>query len=431
MPKKSNLDSEKKLKTKKTASGSKVGQTVKSKAISTAGRKVSSLKKKTSKKKIEKKDLQTNDLIEEYELRSENTVENNDWDNKESGKEDSLERLFSNVKKPEFFSKKNESFNSASTSSEARKKKKSSGIGRDILGLFIKIAVLLVVVFALLLSFDILGIYRLEFNDAVSLEVSRVLNLPAGKVDGQTIGAYQYLKDLKVLRSMVLNEREGFVNYSKEKNVNDVVFYGLVANVLVDKQLASYGKQVSQSDLDNQIENLFQQAGGRIPAENIIQDLYNLNLQQFKDKVLRPLLGRELLQQAIVTDENLKINQEAKSRAEEVMLMAQKGANFSELVMTYSDDEATLNIGGELGWVVKGQLDPRWEEAIMETPANSIVPELIKSDFGYHIIRVGERVASEEATTENVRISHILISINIDDYIKNLIDQVEVVRYIK
>ena len=441
MPKKSNLDSEKKSKTKKTVSKPKSGQTVKSKTASTAGKKVSRLKKSAPRKKAEKKDSRLAGLMEEYELRSGEMMEMNDQEERVIGKEESLEKLFSNVKKPQFAGKKNSSFGSEA-------KKKSSGIGRDILGLFIKIIILLVVVFALLLAFDILGIYRLEFNDQVSFEVSKVLKLPAGKVDGQAIGVSQYLEDLKALRSMVLNEREGFVNYSKEKDVNNAIFYSLVANKLVDKQLAGYGKQVTQADIDAQVESLFQQAGGKIQAEKIIQDLYNLDLEQFKDKILRPLLSRELLQQFIVADENLKINQEAKSKAEEILAMAEKGANFSELVTTYSDDEATLNIGGELGWVVKGQLDPRWEEVIMNTPANSIVPELVKSDFGYHIIRVGERVGGTtedeavieggaeetvetEESVEKIRISHILISMSVDDYIKSLIDQAEIVRYIK
>ncbi len=64
---------------------------------------------------------------------------------------------------------------------------------------------------------------------------------------------------------------------------------------------------------------------------------------------------------------------------------------FSQLAKKYSED-GVADQGGDLGWVVKGQLDPDFEAAAFKLQPG--VPSgIVKSRFGYHIIMVEARQA--------------------------------------
>jgi parvulin-like peptidyl-prolyl isomerase len=69
---------------------------------------------------------------------------------------------------------------------------------------------------------------------------------------------------------------------------------------------------------------------------------------------------------------------------------------FSELARKYSED-ASAPSGGDLGWVVKGQLDPDFEAVAFKLP-NGLPSGIVETKFGYHIIVVE---AKEPAGTES------------------------------
>ncbi len=67
-----------------------------------------------------------------------------------------------------------------------------------------------------------------------------------------------------------------------------------------------------------------------------------------------------------------------------------EGANFAELARLNSDDPASAQRGGELGWTVPGDLVPEFERAMNALKIGEL-SEPVRSPFGYHIIQVEER----------------------------------------
>ena len=63
---------------------------------------------------------------------------------------------------------------------------------------------------------------------------------------------------------------------------------------------------------------------------------------------------------------------------------------WNQLAKNNSQDPGSANSGGELGWVGKGQFVKPFEDAA-KALAIGQVSDLVKSDFGYHIIQVEER----------------------------------------
>lgn len=85
---------------------------------------------------------------------------------------------------------------------------------------------------------------------------------------------------------------------------------------------------------------------------------------------------------------------EAKAKAESIRKQIAGGADFAELAKKESDDTASGARGGDLGEFARGQMVPEFEEAAFTTKEGEISP-VIRTQFGYHIIKVAKRSVTE------------------------------------
>ncbi len=76
-------------------------------------------------------------------------------------------------------------------------------------------------------------------------------------------------------------------------------------------------------------------------------------------------------------------------RAAEVLKKIKEGENFQELAKTYSED-ASASVGGDLGFIKKGQLMKEFSEAVAKLKAGE-VSEPFWSGRGLHIILLNEK----------------------------------------
>lgn len=80
---------------------------------------------------------------------------------------------------------------------------------------------------------------------------------------------------------------------------------------------------------------------------------------------------------------------QARQQAQDVLSQLRNGADFAELAREYSED-VTASRGGDLGWFPEGRMVQEFEEAIFSRSQAGLIPRLIKTDYGYHIIEVTE-----------------------------------------
>ncbi|MCD6149345.1 protein translocase subunit SecD [bacterium] len=97
------------------------------------------------------------------------------------------------------------------------------------------------------------------------------------------------------------------------------------------------------------------------------------------------------------------MNEQAKKQAEEILEKAKSGENFEELAKEYSQDPGSRDDGGDLGFAKKGTFVPEFDKVLFESDLKDgeIYPELVETQFGWHIIKkVEERMSEAEDKTE-------------------------------
>jgi peptidyl-prolyl cis-trans isomerase D len=115
--------------------------------------------------------------------------------------------------------------------------------------------------------------------------------------------------------------------------------------------------------------------------ESEIEAFYQSNIQQYSTP--EQVRARHILFQIGDGDEAA-----VRKTAEEILAKAKAaGADFSALATQYSEDEGSKANGGDLDYFGRGRMVPAFEEAAFAMQPGEI-SDLVKSDFGFHIIQV-------------------------------------------
>ena len=92
-----------------------------------------------------------------------------------------------------------------------------------------------------------------------------------------------------------------------------------------------------------------------------------------------------------------------RKQAEELLAKLKGGADFAALAKKMSEDEVSAQKGGDLGAFEAGAMVPEFEKAAAALKPGEL-SELVKSQFGYHIIKGGEKLPAVTRTLEEVRV---------------------------
>lgn len=77
----------------------------------------------------------------------------------------------------------------------------------------------------------------------------------------------------------------------------------------------------------------------------------------------------------------------ARKKVEEILGKAKSGADFAELARQHSEDQSSAKKGGELAMFGSGRMVPEFEEAAFGLKKDNDISEIVKTNYGYHIIK--------------------------------------------
>jgi peptidyl-prolyl cis-trans isomerase D len=263
----------------------------------------------------------------------------------------------------------------------------------------------------------------------------RILALPAFQENGQFIGDQRYRQLLRmqsppmrpdefedqVRRSVITEKLQAALTGWMTVADSDVVSEFKKRNERVKVQVANFpadkfreGVVASDADVAKHFEDhkdayrigekrkirylTIDQEGLRQRATvtgQQIERTYNDNIQQYSTpeqaRASHILLKTEGKDDAVV-----------KKQAEDLLAQLKKGASFEELAKKNSQDEASAVKGGDLDYFNKGQMVPEFDKAAFSLPVNQL-SDLVKSNYGYHIIKVADRKPASTKTLAEVR----------------------------
>lgn len=168
---------------------------------------------------------------------------------------------------------------------------------------------------------------------------------------------------------------------------------------------------VTQEDVDQQREEVIEQAGGEEAFNEIIEQ-NNLSEEEIETQLRRLSLTQqvtdELSQSIDITDEEVQqyydenqaqygptatarhVLTEDEASAQEAKERIESGEDFAAVAGDLSSDPGSAQNGGDLGPLRQGETVPEFDEAIFSAPVGEVVGP-VQSDFGFHVIEVTER----------------------------------------
>lgn len=263
--------------------------------------------------------------------------------------------------------------------------------------------------------------------------VNRIREIPAFQVDGR------FSQD----RYIALIRQNGMTEAQFEADLRAELLIDQVQAGIVDSAIAApfelerrYSLERQQRDLDYALVSIREFEAATQLTEEQVAAWY----EQHKDEFASPetvdvhyveLLRENAQQQVEVTEAGLREYYEqvkerfqtqerrrashiliavddstddaaAQKLAQELTDKAQSGADFAALAKEHSKDPGSAQQGGDLGWAEPGMFVGPFEEALFGMTAGEIRGP-VKTQFGYHVIRLDEVEAGHTRSFEDAR----------------------------
>lgn len=214
------------------------------------------------------------------------------------------------------------------------------------------------------------------------------------------------------------------------------------------------GVKITMADFENEVNSLPEQYRGKINKKKFLDDLIlqellyeeakKKKLQEDKDVIdalkmvekkilVQKLVEKEVMQLAKPTEEEIKKYYEenkdnykipeqvnaahilirvkdgateeedntARKKLEDILKKIKEGGDFATLAKENSDCPSKSR-GGELGYFSRGQMVPEFEEVAFKLKPGEI-SEIVKTKFGYHIIKVLDKKEPRQKELSEVK----------------------------
>ncbi|MEZ5346213.1 MAG: peptidylprolyl isomerase [Pyrinomonadaceae bacterium] len=170
-------------------------------------------------------------------------------------------------------------------------------------------------------------------------------------------------------------------------------------------------------EAESKMDELGEEFAKKVEFQTKIQQSQLLAQLYARDKLVPQLEVTEKDIEKYIAD-HPELVKEKKAKADEVLKKAKDGGDFAELAKEFSEDPGSKENGGLYENVPMGQMVPAFEKAAVALQPGQIAPELVKTKFGYHIIKLekkGKTKGADGKEVDSYDARHILISTTYKD----------------
>ncbi|HXF70184.1 MAG TPA: SurA N-terminal domain-containing protein [Thermoflexus sp.] len=183
------------------------------------------------------------------------------------------------------------------------------------------------------------------------------------------------------------------------------ILEGMIEELLIEQHAAALGITVSPEEVEAALAQVIQESGG---LESFRQRLASVGMseEEFRRNQRAAMLAQKVFERLTadipevaeqVHARHIQVSSEETAR--QLLARLQQGEDFVELARQYSENEATRDLGGDLGWFARGTLViPELEEAAFATPPGQVT--LVATPGGYHLLFVVEKDPARPLTED-------------------------------
>tara|TARA_B100001093_G_scaffold460351_1_gene474094 strand:- start:149 stop:1075 length:927 start_codon:yes stop_codon:yes gene_type:complete len=177
-------------------------------------------------------------------------------------------------------------------------------------------------------------------------------------------------------------------------------YNNLLENLVVSKMLTIYGRRLKLEDTQIVKRQL------KRAEDTLVRDAYlgDLVRKQMTDEALKKEY-RALAKKNKGLDEvrARHILVQTQKKAKKLIKLINTGQNFAELAKKNSVGR-TARRGGDLGWFARGEMTKPVSDAAFKLKVGQVTKDPIKSDFGWHVIKLEEKRKRKIPPFDKVRV---------------------------
>ncbi|BAU47758.1 peptidylprolyl isomerase [Sulfurifustis variabilis] len=218
-------------------------------------------------------------------------------------------------------------------------------------------------------------------RQADTIDDSKVL----ATVNGQPITETE-LEQYRQLRQA----REPIADKAKEREV--------VLKEMIDRVLLAQKAEANGLDKDPEVQALLKRVRENILVQAMIRR--NLKDNPITDDELKTRFDKEVRDTHKTEYQVRHILVKDEDEARDIIKQLKGKGSFENLAKKHSIDVQSGKNGGSLGWINQGMVVPEFFEGVSRLEKGAVSSEPVKSDFGWHVIKVENTRAAKIPTFE-------------------------------
>lgn len=248
------------------------------------------------------------------------------------------------------------------------------------------------------------------------------------KVNGEGITEEDFDREFNIFKDAYKKQfGEDVLSQETEENktLEDILRENVLEKLIIEKLISEEIEKMNITIADEEIEEQFNNYKSSLGGEEEYKKFLESN--DFTEEFLKENFKKELLFQKHKEDflnktdipeneskEYFEANKDTltKVRASHILVTTEeegkavlkrleKGEEFAAIAATESIDTASAIKGGDLGYFARGNMVPEFEEAAFALDIGE-TSDLVKSEYGYHIILLEDKKDSYEDLKDEI-----------------------------
>ena len=219
----------------------------------------------------------------------------------------------------------------------------------------------------------------------------QTININAGELNDDTVLASVNGEDITLGNVVSFQSRLS----DQYKSMEDSVLFDGILKQLIQQEILSQEIDVKLKKIRYGLENNIR----AFLSNELIENFSKIDVMEDEIKELYVKFSENFQPTTEYNASHILL--ETESDAIDILNKLQDGSDFSELAKTYSTGPSGKQ-GGSLGWFGRGAMVPAFEQAVFLLEVNEI-SKPIKTNFGWHIIKVNNIRETSVPSLEDVR----------------------------